>query len=48
MQEKLFLEINMEKEKNKKRTLTISSTFNKKVKQTSFDKSGKKEFIYNR
>ncbi len=35
----------MEKEKNKKKTLTISSTFTKKVKPTSFDKSGRKEFF---
>ncbi len=34
----------MQKDKNKKKTLTISSSFNKKFDSTSFDQSGKKSF----
>ena len=34
----------MEKDKNKKKTLTISSSFTKKIDQSSFNKSEKKVF----
>ncbi len=35
----------MEKDKNKKKTLTISSSFNKRLDSTSFKKDGKKSFL---
>ena len=35
----------MEKNKNKKRTLTISSSFNKKFDSGSYKKDGKKSFL---
>jgi len=42
----LYLKINMEKNKNKKKTLTISTSFNKKkVTETSFRKPEKKAFF---
>jgi len=34
----------MQKDKNKKKTLTISSSFNKKFDSASFNQSGKKSF----
>ena len=34
----------MQKDKNKKKTLTISGSFNKKFDSTAFDQSGKKSF----
>ncbi len=34
----------MQKDKNKKKTLTISGSFNKKFDSASFDQSGKKSF----
>ena len=46
MLERLYLKINMEKNKNKKKTLTISTSFNKKkVSQPSFQKPQKKAFF---
>ena len=46
MLEKLFLGINfMEKNKNKKKTLTISSTFTKGPSSFSKNKTEKKSFI---
>ena len=38
----------MQKDKNKKKTLTISGSFNKKFDSTSYDRSGKKSFLINR
>ena len=38
----------MQKDKNKKKTLTISSSFNKKFDSTSYDRSGKKSFLVDR
>ena len=35
----------MQKDKNKKKTLTISGSFNKKFDSTSYDRSGKKSFL---
>ena len=49
MPERLYLKINMEKNKNKKKTLTISTSFNKKkVSQPSFQKPEKKAFFPDR
>ena len=38
----------MKKDKNKKKTLTISGSFNKKFDSTSYDQSGKKSFSVDR
>jgi translation initiation factor IF-2 len=38
----------MQKDKNKKKTLTISASFNKKLDSTSYDRSGKKSFLVDR
>ena len=38
----------MQKDKNKKKTLTISGSFNKKFDSTSYDRSGKKSFLVDR
>ncbi|MBO6480170.1 MAG: translation initiation factor IF-2 [Pelagibacteraceae bacterium] len=38
----------MQKDKNKKKTLTISGSFNKKIDSTSSDRSGKKSFLIDR
>ena len=38
----------MQKDKNKKKTLTISSSFNKKFDSASYDRSGKKSFLVDR
>ncbi len=38
----------MQKDKNKKKTLTISGSFNKKFDTTSYDRSGKKSFLVDR
>ena len=38
----------MQKDKNKKKTLTISSTFGKKLDSASYKQSGKKSFSVNK
>ncbi len=45
MLERLYLETNMEKNKNKKKTLTISSSFDRKANKPSFPRGEKKSFF---